>query len=41
MEFEQGKYSGVWSPNIDTLLFCRAIKNLDYDEIQSLIEVGS
>lgn len=41
MEFEQGKYSGVWSPNIDTLLFCRAIKNLDYDEIQNLIEVGS
>ncbi len=38
MEFEQGKYNGVRSPNIDTLLFCRAIKDLDYSDIQSLIE---
>ena len=41
MEFEQGKYPGVWSPNIDTLLFCRAIKNLDFSEIKTMIEVGS
>lgn len=41
MEFEKEKYPGVWSPNIDTLLFCRAIKDLNFDEIQNLIEVGS
>ncbi|MFZ2151399.1 MAG: methyltransferase [Candidatus Absconditicoccaceae bacterium] len=41
MEFEQGKYHGVRSPNIDTLLFCRAIKDLDYKDIKSVIEVGS
>ncbi len=41
MEFEQGKYHGVWSPNIDTLLFCRAIKDLDYSNVNSLLEAGS
>lgn len=41
MEFEQWKYHGVRSPNIDTLLFCRAIKDLDYSEVESVIEVWS
>lgn len=41
MEFEQGKYPGVRSPNIDTLLFCRAIKELNFDTIHNMIEVGS
>ena len=41
MEFEQGKYHGVRSPNIDTLLFCRGIKDLDYSDVNSLIEVWS
>ncbi len=41
MEFEQGKYHGVRSPNIDTLLFCRAIKDLDYKNIKSVVEVWS
>ena len=33
--FEQWKY------HIDTLLFCRAIKDLDYNDIKSVIEVWS
>lgn len=41
MEFEQWKYYWVWSPNIDTLLVCRAIKNSNFDWIKNLIEVGS
>ena len=41
MEFENGKYPGVWSPNIDTLFFCRGIKNLEYGDVKSIIEVGS
>lgn len=41
MEFEQWKYYGVWSPNIDTLLFCRAVKDENFDNIKSMIEVGS
>ena len=41
MEFEQWKYYWVWSPNIDTLLVCRAIKDLDFDSVKSLIEVWS
>ena len=41
MEFEQWKYYWVWSPNIDTLLVCRAVKNLNFDWIKNLIEVGS
>ena len=38
MEFEQWKYYGVWSPNIDTLLFCRAIKDQSFDDVKSVIE---
>ena len=41
MEFEQGKYPGVWSPNIDTLLMCKAMQKLDYSHIKTAIEVGS
>ena len=41
MEFEQWKYYWVWSPNIDTLLVCRAIKDLSFDSVKSLIEVWS
>ena len=41
MEFEQWKYYWVWSPNIDTLLFCRAIKDENFDGVKSMIEVGS
>ena len=38
MEFEQGKYHSVRSPSIDTLLFCRAIMNLDYSDIETVLE---
>lgn len=41
MEFEQWKYYWVWSPNIDTLLFCRAIKDQNFDDVKSVIEVWS
>ncbi|MBI3632046.1 MAG: methyltransferase [Candidatus Vogelbacteria bacterium] len=40
--FEQRKYKSVWGPNIDTLLFCRALNKLDKKTFQnkSLIEIG-
>lgn len=39
MDFEQGKYPGVRSPSIDTLLFCRALKSLDFDNVHSVAEI--
>lgn len=41
MQFEQWKYPWVWSPNIDTLLMCKAMKDLNFDHIKTAIEVGS
>lgn len=38
MDFEKFKYPGVWSPSIDTLFFCRAMKDLRFDEYTSLLE---
>ncbi len=42
LSFEQRKYKGVWGPNIDTLLFCRALNKLDSKLFggKSVIEVG-
>lgn len=41
MDFEKFKYPGVWSPSIDTLFFCRALKGWDFKDYSSMIEVGS
>lgn len=43
MDFEnmKFKYPWVWSPSIDTLFFCRALKNQNLQWYTSMIEVGS
>jgi hypothetical protein len=43
MEFENMKmrYPGVWSPSIDTLFFCKALRAQDLKGYSSMIEVGS
>lgn len=41
MEFEKFKYPGVWSPSIDTLFFCKALKEENFKAYSSMIEVGS
>lgn len=41
MHFEKFKYPGVWSPSIDTLFFCKALKNEDFKCYSSMIEVWS
>lgn len=41
LEFDQQKYKGVWGPSIDTLLLCKALKNLDIKDVKKAIEVGS
>jgi len=43
MEFENMKikYPGVWSPSIDTLFFCKTLKDIDFKQCSSMIEVGS
>jgi len=41
LEFEQGKYNGVWGPSIDTLLFCRALEEESLENIEEAIEIGS
>lgn len=41
MDFEKFKYPGVWSPSIDTLFFCKTLKNNDFTNYSSMIEVGS
>ena len=40
-EFEQRKYPGVWGPNIDTLLFCRALKKMNFSDVKTIVEIGS
>jgi len=43
LEFEQGKYNGVWGPSIDTLLFCRALnkEKKRLETAKKAIEIGS
>ncbi|MBU1850173.1 MAG: methyltransferase [Nanoarchaeota archaeon] len=40
LEFEQRKYLGVWGPSIDTMLFCKALKNEDLTNVKTAVEVG-
>lgn len=41
MDFEKFKYPGVRSPSIDTLFFCKALREGDFKNYSSMIEVGS
>lgn len=41
LEFIEDEYKGVWSPSIDTLLFCRALGKEDLSGVKTAIEVGS
>lgn len=41
MDFEKFKYPGVWSPSIDTLFFCKSLKDQDFSTYTTMIEVGS
>ena len=43
MEFENMKikYPGVRSPSIDTLFFCKSLREQDFKSYTSMIEVGS
>jgi hypothetical protein len=41
MDFEKFKYPGVWSPSIDTIFFCKSLKECDLKVYSSMIEVGS
>ncbi len=41
MDFEKFKYPGVWSPSIDTLFFCKTLKDKNFTDYRSMIEVGS
>ena len=44
LKFDQDLYEGVWSPSIDTLLFCRALRAMsikgELRGIKSVAEVG-
>jgi hypothetical protein len=38
--FEQAQHPGVWGPNIDTLLMCRALKQARLKSVRFAVEVG-
>jgi len=40
LAFAQGRYPGVWGPNIDTLLFCRALRGEALAGVRSAVEIG-
>ncbi len=41
LRFDQDRYSQLWSPSIDTLLFCRALHECDLKDKKKAIEIGS
>jgi hypothetical protein len=41
MELDHRAYPGVWGPSIDTLLFCRAIRDDGLDKVRSVVEAGN
>jgi len=41
LRFEQRKYPGVWGPNIDTLIFCKALRKINLNGIKRAAEIGS
>ena len=38
--FRQAKYPTVWGPSIDTLLFTKALKSIDFSGVKSAVEIG-
>jgi len=40
LDFEQGKYKGVWGPSIDTILFCKGLNEIDLNNVKNVIEIG-
>jgi len=40
LKFEQRKYPGVWGPSIDTLLFCKALSQLDLSKVKTAVDIG-
>ena len=41
LAFEQSRWPGVWGPNVDTLLCCRALGDRGLSNIGSAVELGS
>jgi release factor glutamine methyltransferase len=41
LEFNQQKYPKLWGPNIDTLLFCRALSGYDIGKRKEVVEIGA
>ncbi len=41
MDYEKFKYPGVRSPSIDTLFFCKTLKDIDLSDATTMIEEGS
>jgi len=40
IDFQQDRYPGTWGPNIDTLLFCRALTAERLAGVRTAIEIG-
>jgi tRNA1(Val) A37 N6-methylase TrmN6 len=38
--FRQAKYPAVWGPSIDTLLFTKALKSIDFSGVRTAVEIG-
>ena len=39
IEFDQQRYGNLWWPNIDTLLFCKWLRTVDFSNIHSATEI--
>jgi release factor glutamine methyltransferase len=39
--FEQRKYPSVWGPSIDTLLFAKNLKKINFKNIKTVLEIGT
>lgn len=40
IRFVEGKYEGVWGPSIDTILFCKALSEIDLAGVETAAEIG-
>ena len=41
LKFEQNKYPGLWGPNIDTIMMCRALHEVDLSATKLFAEAGA
>lgn len=39
--FDQAKYPGLWGPTIDTLLFVRALRKINFAKVKRAAEIGA